>query len=424
MDSYSHYYNSSSKNHPEIETGDLDVDAEEHKQLQSQDEEELLSLPDGLWDYLMMDEHDQEEQERDSPTLAEIILGNGDGSDTPTSTGEEILRPKTNPDILEEKLLSLVENEVAEAIVTLSSTHPTASTATAATSVVNIINNNKTTICQDKAKRVRSSQKTEQEGSNSITRDAKDNSTSSSSSCSPFDLVNDIQNATKDDLDAILAKQMNKLSMNERERYNHEIVHGTQKAAAATQLPAEGGSSIEEETPEFIQMKLDEFEIYLNSSTSEILTNISKESYEHAKYISPEYVYDRNFRLMFLRGELFDVEKAALRFLKHFTIKEELFGSALLAKHITLSDLTSNDIQNLQLGIEQILPVRDTNADRLVICIMPTTTANAKTTTKGNHQNYGRRDNANDAYTCISRVRYSLFSKCLVVDTVSLLTSA
>ena len=64
MDSYSFYYNSGSKNHPEIEAGDVDVNVEEHKQLQSQDEEELLSLPDGLWDYLMMDEPDQEEQDQ------------------------------------------------------------------------------------------------------------------------------------------------------------------------------------------------------------------------------------------------------------------------------------------------------------------------------------------------------------------------
>ena len=94
-----------------------------------------------------------------------------------------------------------------------------------------------------------------------------------------------------EDTDALLAKEMNKLSTEERDRVFEEV-HGV--------------AGDMEEDPDFVEMKLSEME-------EEILKIRKRQAYDRAAFVSPKAVRDRAFRLMFLRSEYFDARKAAKR---------------------------------------------------------------------------------------------------------------
>lgn len=85
----------------------------------------------------------------------------------------------------------------------------------------------------------------------------------------------------------------------------------------------------------------------------------AKPSYDNAITMSPSYVQDRNFRRMFLRACQGDAKKAAKRITRHFSTKEQLFGTEKLVKNIELSDLNEDDMEALESGGFQVLPKRD-----------------------------------------------------------------
>ena len=72
-----------------------------------------------------------------------------------------------------------------------------------------------------------------------------------------------------------------------------------------------------------------------------------------------DYVQDRDFRLKFLRADLFNATEAALRLARHFQAKLELFGRSKLVKDIVQDDLDEEDMAALYAGFTQLLPVRD-----------------------------------------------------------------
>jgi hypothetical protein len=75
--------------------------------------------------------------------------------------------------------------------------------------------------------------------------------------------------------------------------------------------------------------------------------------------MNPDYVRNRNFRLMFLRSDQFDVKRAALRLARHFQVKLDLFGEAKLAEDITQDDLDKVTMEALYSGFVQLLPTRN-----------------------------------------------------------------
>ena len=91
----------------------------------------------------------------------------------------------------------------------------------------------------------------------------------------------------------------------------------------------------------------------------------SKEAYEAKKSMNPDYVSDKKFQLKFLRADRFDAKQAALRLVRHFQAKLELFGKSKLVKDIVQDDLDRDDMEALYSGFSQMLPVRD-RAGRLV----------------------------------------------------------
>ena len=150
----------------------------------------------------------------------------------------------------------------------------------------------------------------------------------------------------------VLADEMASMSITERDKILFEM-HGISTETFG-------------ETPEKIEAALLELEQHIRKIPAG-----SREAYEQAKYISPEYVNDRAFRIMFLRSELFDSKKAAQKMIKHFTIKRELFGDGeILCRDIRQSDLNEQERKTLESGFLQVLPERDA-AGRAVIFMAP-----------------------------------------------------
>jgi hypothetical protein len=167
----------------------------------------------------------------------------------------------------------------------------------------------------------------------------------------PGTVLNEVNGADiprPEDMDALLAAELNKLSIIERENILQEI-HGV--------------SDIVDEEAEFVTRCLAEL-------NTELTLIKNKPAYLQAKAQNPEYVSSLDFRLMFLRAEYFIPKDAAIRLVAFFEIKLELFGAEKLTRTILLSDMDRDDIGCLEAGYSQLLPGRD-RAGRALCTILP-----------------------------------------------------
>jgi hypothetical protein len=155
----------------------------------------------------------------------------------------------------------------------------------------------------------------------------------------------------EDKIDAYIANALYAMSLQERESTYQEM-HGVMEEI--------------EETSELLSQKFFDFETRLATKIQSLPSNsalrIAAEQFS-------DYIQDPIFRLMFLRADRFDVEKAVSRMAEFLEIKKYLFGMEKLGKTITLDDLDRNDRASLESGFLQVLPVRDT-ASRLVFVLM------------------------------------------------------
>jgi hypothetical protein len=146
----------------------------------------------------------------------------------------------------------------------------------------------------------------------------------------------------------MLAKEMNRLSVEEREKVL-EDVHGIARVV--------------DEPQEFIDACL----VLLEKEIDNIS---SKAAYDLASSMSEEYTCSKKRRLMFLRAENFDPYKAASCMVRFFHEKCDLFGADKLTKDITLDDMDQDDITTIENGFFQVLPEKDC-AGRKVFCVFP-----------------------------------------------------
>eukprot|EP00934_Nitzschia_sp_Nitz4_P000827 Nitzschia sp. Nitz4//scaffold83_size84149//32530//36503//NITZ4_005171-RA/size84149-processed-gene-0.73-mRNA-1//1//CDS//3329558938//827//frame0 len=147
-----------------------------------------------------------------------------------------------------------------------------------------------------------------------------------------------------DQVDAWIAREFGQLSMQERESILYDI-HGV----VATQQEDQG----------MIENKLQELELELSYH--------DKEAYDLASKWSTEYVDSNSFRLMFLRKEKYDTMRAAALIVRHFIVKQKLFGSGeILARPVQLSDLGAKEQHLLELGFVQMWPEKD-SAGRTIL---------------------------------------------------------
>jgi hypothetical protein len=152
----------------------------------------------------------------------------------------------------------------------------------------------------------------------------------------------------KKDVDAVLAEDLNNMTMHERERVYYDL-HGVSAAI--------------EETPELVECRLVELD-------NEIRNTGSRNAYSIAEAQTVKYVSNPKLRLKFLRASLFDVKSAASRLIQFFEMKQKLFGLEKLTKDIEIDDFDEEDRRAVESGVLQILPLRD-RSGRVVLCSVP-----------------------------------------------------
>lgn len=141
--------------------------------------------------------------------------------------------------------------------------------------------------------------------------------------------------------DQLLAREMNKLSVVERNDLLDEI-HGVAVDAV--------------ETPDTVGRALKEMREVLSAASS--IKPKDKRAWNLAMFLRPTLEQDDQLLLFFLRGERSDPTKAARKLCQHFDHKLELFGISKLAKpRITLPDLSEDDMVSLRAGFFQVLGV-------------------------------------------------------------------
>jgi hypothetical protein len=151
------------------------------------------------------------------------------------------------------------------------------------------------------------------------------------------------ENPLPEVVDHIAATELYHLSMEKREQALFDV-HGINE------------DSKDAETQEFLNDRLARME----QSLIHHIAPHDKQAYEMAMTQDAAYVQNPEFRLMFLRCDRFDPDKAAVRFAKHFQAKLELFDSDLLCKDIVQDDLDEDGaLKCLYSGWTQELPVRD-----------------------------------------------------------------
>ncbi|CAJ1939093.1 unnamed protein product [Cylindrotheca closterium] len=106
------------------------------------------------------------------------------------------------------------------------------------------------------------------------------------------------------------------------------------------------------ETPQLIQQNLERMDQKVQGIRYKV-------AFEMAEAQSSRYVRDRELRLTFLRADMFDANKAALRFARFFQAKLDLFGQEKLALNITQDDLDHDDMMLLNSGYGRFLEQPD-----------------------------------------------------------------
>ena len=160
----------------------------------------------------------------------------------------------------------------------------------------------------------------------------------------------DLPNAVSDNdydggkVDDILSKGLLQLSLQDRNAINEEI-HGVQTLSP-------------EETPDMLTKALRDLQF-------EIDNNQNKAAYDRSQQFPNTYVNSIDFRLRFLRCDLFDEKKAAKKLLKFLDLISEIFGDFVLRRSIQMSDFSRDEMQFFRVGHFQLLPYRDRSGRRI-----------------------------------------------------------
>ena len=157
-----------------------------------------------------------------------------------------------------------------------------------------------------------------------------------------------------DDVDTLVAQEMTRLSFTDREKVLQDL-----HAIADNHFDNEPSPKIRTERLQEFQHALD-FQIPADQ----------KIDYNYACHTHPNFVQKEAFRIQFLRTDLWDPYKAAIRFVKHFQVKQQLFGRELLGEEITQDDLDPGTLEILYGGFIQDLPLRDM-AGRVISFVIP-----------------------------------------------------
>jgi len=154
----------------------------------------------------------------------------------------------------------------------------------------------------------------------------------------------DVQASATGQVDDLLSRELLQLSLQDRNAINEEI-HGVQTFAL-------------EETPEMLAEALRDMEIQLNNIPN-------KAAFDRSQQFPNTYVNSAEFRLRFLRSDLFHEQKAAKHMVKFLDLISELFGDFALRRQIQMSDFSREEMQVFRVGHLQLLPYRDRSGRRI-----------------------------------------------------------
>lgn len=153
------------------------------------------------------------------------------------------------------------------------------------------------------------------------------------------------------DAEALLSKELMQLSFNDRNNISEEI-HGVRSLAVDETL------LVRNEGLTNLQFELD------------ALSPSEKGAYEKAQTLPVTYVNDADFRLRFLRVELFDAPAAARRMTSYLDLLLKLFGIEVLTRPLRTTDFKEKDERScLRGGLVQLLPYRDRSGRRVMVIL-------------------------------------------------------
>ena len=162
-------------------------------------------------------------------------------------------------------------------------------------------------------------------------------------------------------VDAVLAAELQQLSCAERNSIQEEI-HGVYCMAPV-------------ETPERIQAALRQLNeevhpLIQQRHGSSLLQQSDHETqfYETfaASFSASPYLQSKELRLRYLRADLLDPKKAAIRMVDAFRLLFKYFGGLVLQRPLRFKDLGELDQEALRQGVYQVLPSRD-RSKRLIL---------------------------------------------------------
>ena len=204
----------------------------------------------------------------------------------------------------------------------------------------------------------------------------------------------DVVQSEKVAVDDLLSNELLKLSVNDRSAIDEEI-HGVTCLSP-------------KESPEFLSRSLWAFQNEIDNTNSSIpyskkqiyhdivnrvswrrttrqleqqqqqqqqqdsSTNIGQQQQQQPIPIPIEKHYvinDMNFRLRFLRCELFDIKKAVLRYFNYLNFINDLWGFDIVSQNtqIGIKDFTKSELKFFKRGLFQILPFRDRSGRRIIV---------------------------------------------------------
>mmetsp|Transcript_62838 Transcript_62838/g.152991 ORF Transcript_62838/g.152991 Transcript_62838/m.152991 type:complete len:583 (+) Transcript_62838:224-1972(+) len=185
-----------------------------------------------------------------------------------------------------------------------------------------------------------------------------------------------------DRVDQQLSKAMRTLSFKDRLAVQEEI-HGVRDLNADFEEPL----GDEEETKEFLHSKLQELQVeidkipneqkksYIDSQSIHVVataaTAIIDASNDNKKNggINNSFVNGVDFRLRFLRADLFDAKRAATRLVNFLDFARELFGDFVLRRPVKITDLSKEEMDLLRCGNAQLCPFPDRTGRRVIAYI-------------------------------------------------------
>ena len=181
--------------------------------------------------------------------------------------------------------------------------------------------------------------------------------------------IDDEEKDDPNEVEELVSNELLHLSSKERNDYQEEI-HGV-RCLAQDETPKLISESLQELSQELLINSL--YSDYTSSTISELLIKKSLQAaaavqlghnhdelddnhdddYSHDDYTvggDISYINTNEFRLRFLRCELFDVKKAAIRLIKWLDLAIELFGIYILERPIKLSDFNRKELKQFHKG--------------------------------------------------------------------------